>query len=177
MSTRDEIIDKIRNQMNFLHNFAGEVVSVLNEEMLWGPLAQGAEKLFGLKAQLAVEPGDADAQMGFKKTPQNIGSPLVAPLADESIALARTGNLAVAAGLDEKLRSFDAKADQKDFLCICHPLPNRSGRSKVFLLLHNHGKPFVFEPFDQNLLAQLIYFTGAVLTNCGMVYKLVSRPV
>ena len=175
LSTRDEIIDKRRKQLNHLHNFAGEVVSVLKEEMLWDPLVKGAGNLFDLKVQLAVEPGDADAPMGFKETSQNIGSPLVAPLADESIALARTGNLVVAAGPDEQVRPFGDQADQKDFLCICHPLPNRSGRSKAFLLLHNQGNPFVFEPFDQNLLSQLIYFTGAVLANCSMVSELAEK--
>ena len=47
LKTRDEIIDKRRRQLNDLHVFASEVISVLKEEMLWNPLVKGRRTFSG----------------------------------------------------------------------------------------------------------------------------------
>jgi uncharacterized protein (UPF0335 family) len=160
-----------------LHVFAGEVISVLKEDMLWEPLVKGAENLFGLKAWLILEPGDRDVSpIGTEDESKSFGSPFVDSLAEKIVAEVRAGGKAVVADPDNRLQPFGDRADQKDFRCICHPLPSRASRPRrACLVLHDHGRSFGFERFDQNLLAQLIYFSGAVLVNCNMVSELAEK--
>jgi signal transduction histidine kinase len=172
--TRDEIIEKRRRQINDLHVFAGEVVSILNEEMLWEPLVKWAENLFQLKAQLVFESDDPDSLAGAGRT-KSVGSLLEEHIAAELMARVRDSKLAMAVTPDKKLQPFEDQSDQRDFACICFPLPSRARQGKVNLLLHDQGKPFVFERFDQNLLSQLVYFSGSVLVNCGMVSELAEK--
>ena len=69
LGTRDEIIDKRRKQLSDLHVFAGEVISVLKEDMLWDPLVKGAENLFGLKSLLRRwAPGDRERNRAMSET-------------------------------------------------------------------------------------------------------------
>ena len=174
LRTRDEIIVKRRRQINDLHVFASEVISVLKEENLWNPLIKGAESLFNLKAQIILEPGDSDSLAGPEAS-GSIGSPLEEDFFTELRAKVRGGNLAMAVTPDRNVQPFEDPTGQMDFLGICLPLPSRSLQGKASLLLHNQGTPFVFERFDQNLLSQLIYFTGSVLVNCGMVAELAEK--
>jgi len=174
LKTRDEIIDKRRRQLNDLHVFASEVISVLKEEMLWHPLVKGAENLFRLKAMLILEPGDPDDLSGPDAS-RCIGTPLDEHLTTELTVMVRSGGLAMAVTPGGSFQPFGDRTGRKDFLCICLPLPGRSRQGKVNLLLHDRGRPFVFERFDQDLLSHLTYFTGSVLVNCGMVSELAEK--
>ena len=168
--TRDEIIEKRRRQINDLHVFAGEVVSVLKEELLWEPLVKGAENLFQIKAQLVFEPEGLPsvAEAGVFRS---IGVPFESHITTELTAMVRESNSAMVVTADKKIQPFENQTGRKKFLCLCLPLP----KGKVNLLLHEQGRPFAFERFDQNVLSQLIYFTTSVLVNCNMVAELAEK--
>ncbi len=172
--TRDEIINKRRRQLHDLHVFAGGVVSIFNEEMLWEPVVRGVESLFHLRALLIMEPRDPEA-MVKPPAPQDIGSPLRKRFAPKLVALVRASNQAIAVTLAKEFQPFGDQAGQEEYLAICLPLPSHSRRGKVLLLLHDQGKPFTFERFDNTLLSQFVYFTGSVLVNCSMVSELAEK--
>lgn len=172
--TRDEIINKRRKQLHELHVFAGEVVSIFNEELLWEPVMRGVESLFGLRVQVILEARDSYS-LSAPETPKTLGSPLKKPFAQELIALARDKNQALAATPSKSFISFEDQANQEDYVSICLPLPSHSRQGKLLLLLHDRGRPFTFERFDKNLLFQFVYFTSSVLVNCSMVSELAEK--
>jgi len=172
--TRDEIINKRRKQLHELHVFAGEVVSIFNEQLLWDPVMRGIESLFGLQVQVILEARDPDSLVA-PEAPNILGSPLETHTAQDLIALVREKNLAFAATEPKTFISFADRANQEDYLCVCLPLPTHSRQGKVLLLLHDEGKPFTFDRFDRNLLSQFVYFTGSVLVNCSMVSELAEK--
>ncbi|MCF8042747.1 MAG: sensor histidine kinase [Desulfarculaceae bacterium] len=172
--TRDEIINKRRKQLHELHVFAGEVVSIFDEQLLWEPVMRGVESLFGLRVQVILEPRDTYS-LAPPETPRTLGSPLKNPLAKELVCLARDKNQALAATPSKSFVSFEDRASQDDYLCVCLPVPSHSRQGKVLLLLHDQGEPFTFERFDRNLLSQFVYFTGSVLVNCSMVSELAEK--
>lgn len=172
--TRDEIIDKRRRQLHDLHLFAGQVVSIFKEEMLWEPVVKGVESLFSLKAQLVMEALEPAAMLE-PLVPKNTGSPLERGFIPKLVALVRESNQVTAVTPTKEFQAFGDQASQQNFVAICLPLPSHSRRGKVFLLLHDQGQPFTFERFDKNLLSQFVYFTGSVLVNCSMVSELAEK--
>ncbi|MCB2227761.1 MAG: sensor histidine kinase [Desulfarculaceae bacterium] len=172
--TRDEIIDERRRQLHDLQAFAGDVVPVLEDEMLWNPLLDGVENIFHLKARLIREPGGSELFTG-PRVSKALGSLSEKHPAREILELARKSNEPMAQTPEGEIQPFGDQPDQKDFLYICLPLASRPRQGKVFLLLHDQGRLFPFERFDKNLLSQLVYFAGSVLVNCGMVSELAEK--
>ena len=82
--TRDEIINKRRKQLHELHVFAGEVVSIFDEQLLWDPVMRGVESLFGLRVQVILEARDTYS-LAPPETPRTLGLALKNPLAKELI--------------------------------------------------------------------------------------------
>ena len=174
LKTRDEIINRRRNQLHQLHLYAAKAVSIFQEEELRACANQGIYDIFGLNGSFLVpHVGKKDPDSWNKGT--LTGIQISHEFVERTALEVAHSNKAMAIDGANKMILFEEKTEQDHFKVICIPIYDRDFHVKGLFFVHEQGRVFKFDKFDKNLLYQFAYFTGAVFSNSLMVSEIASK--
>lgn len=174
LKTRDEIINRRRNQLHQLHLYAAKAVSIFQEEELRACANQGIYDIFGLNGSFLVPHMGKKDTDGWNKGTLT-GIQISHEFVERTALEVAHSNKAIAIDGADKMVLFDEKTEKDHFKVICIPIYGRDFRVAGLFFVHDQGRVFSVQKFDKNLLYQFAYFTGAVFSNSLMVSEIASK--
>lgn len=174
LKTRDEIINRRRNQLHQLQSYAANVVSIFQEEKLRASANQAIYDIFGLHGSFLI-PYGGKKDLDIENQRKLIGLQISLDFVEITALEVTRCNMPIAIDDNNNRISFHEDMEQNSFKIICIPIHRRNFYLTGLFFVHNQGRVFRFEKFDKNLLYQFSYFTGAVLSNCMMFSELAEK--
>ena len=174
LKTRDEIINRRRNQLHQLHLYAAKAVSIFQEEELRACANQGIYDIFGLNCSFLVPHMGKNGPDSWNKGTLT-GLQISHEFVEKTSLEVAHSKKAMAIDVANKMILFEEKMEQDHFKVICIPVYRRDFCVEGLFFIHDQGRIFKFEKFDKNLLFQFSYFAGAVFSNCIMVSALAEK--
>jgi len=174
LKTRDEIINRRRNQLHQLQSYSANVVSIFQEEELRTSANQAIYDIFGLNGSFLV-PYDGKKDLDIESQKRLIGLQISLDFLEIIALEAARRNMAMAIDDNNNRILFHEDMEQNSFKIICIPIHRRNFYLTGLFFIHNQGRVFRFEKFDKNLLYQFSYFTEAVLSNYMMFSELAEK--
>ena len=174
LKTRDEIINRRRNQLHQLHSYAANVVSIFQEEELRASANQAIYDIFGLHGSFLI-PYAGKKDLDIENQKRLIGLQISLDFVEIIALEVARCNMAMAVDDNNNRILFHEDMEQNSFKIICIPIHRRNFYLTGLFFIHNQGRVFRFEKFDKNLLYQFSYFTEAVLSNYMMFSELAEK--
>src|SRR3989339_425920 len=173
VKTRDEIIERNKDQLYRLQHYAAEVVSIFEEDKICSYASQGVFEIYGLYGTFAMLPSrDNDRPFeNIKLIGLQIPINLVNRVSSRITPYVKT----LAIDSNENIIPFEECTPNKPLGFICQPIHDLHNLLMGVLIVHNQGNLFSFTKFDGDLLNQFCYFTGAVLSNSIIATILVEK--
>lgn len=173
VKTRDEIIERNKDQLYRLQHYAAEVVSIFEEDKICAYASQVVFEIYGLYGTFAMLPSrDNDRPFeNIKLIGLKIPINLVNRVCNRITPYVKT----LAIDSNENIIPFEECTPNKPLGFICQPIRDLHNLLMGVLFVHNQANLFSISKFDGDLLNQFCYFTGAVLSNSIMATKLVEK--
>ncbi len=174
IKTRDEIINRHRDQLQELQRYVAMVVSVFDEEKIWAHATQGVFDLFKLYGTFFIPGKNSEGNFRLKHA-KMIGLQISLELIENIASYIMLNGNCMAIDHNNKIVEVNDIIKNDSFKLICTPMQGHNSQLTGFLVIHNQGKYFQFSRFDINLLNQFSYLTGAIASNSRMVFEIAQK--
>lgn len=173
VKTRDEIIERNKDQLYKLQHYAAKGVSIVKEEKIYTHALRGVSELFDLQGTFALLT-NSDTEEPLEKI-KVIGLQVPRDLLQRICNRKPPYFKALIVDAEGKILPFEEGKSHQPIKFICQPIRDSNKILRGIMFIHKKGSLFEFSKFDQDLLNQFCYFTGAVLSNSIMATKLVEK--
>ena len=174
IKTRDEIINRHRDQLQELQRYVATVVSVFDEEKIWAHATQGVFDLFKLYGTFFIPGKNSKGNFRLKHA-KMIGLQISFELIEKIVNHIMYSHNCMAIDHNNQIIEINDIIKNDSFKLICTPMHDRNFQLTGFLVIHDQGKYFHFSRFDINLLNQFSYLTGAIASNSRMVFEIATK--
>ncbi|MCD6185357.1 MAG: GAF domain-containing sensor histidine kinase [Deltaproteobacteria bacterium] len=173
IKTRNEIIERNKNQLYKLQHYAAEVISIFEEEKICACASQGVFEIYNLYGTFVIL-NNSDNNRSFKNT-KLIGLQIPNNILKKTCDKITSHTKAIAIDSNDRPTPFEKWIPNKPLKFICQPIRDSNYFLMGVLFVHRQGNVFDFSKFDGDLLNQFCYFTGVVLSNCRMATELAEK--
>lgn len=169
--TRDEIINRHRDQLQAIQRYAAKVVSIFEDDWVWDHAAQSISEIYGLYGTAVVFQETEEAVSDWNNT-QTYGKEVVRKVLISAVKTMIKAPVFIAFDKNNNQKNLIDLDTNELFTLVCAPILNQKSELIGILFVHNNHQIFKFSQFDRDLLSQFASFTGAVIANSRMVSEI-----